>query len=144
MTDGISSFGTLVKIGDGGGGGEVFTTIAELRDITGPNLALGTEEVTPQTATGGYREYVPTLLAGGEVTFDLNFVPTDNTQDFPAGLIKDMTDKTLRNFQIVWPDSGTTTWALSAYVTGFVPGAPVEGSLSASVTLLISGQPTLA
>lgn len=140
-TDAISAFGTAVQIDAGGSG---YVTIAELRDITGPNLALGTEDVTPQEAAGGWREFIPTLLEGGEVTFDLNFVPTEDTHDYPAGLIKDMVDKTLRNFKVIFPDVGTTSWILPCYITRFTPGMPVEGELSAAVTLLVTGQPTLA
>jgi len=86
MTDALSSFGTLLKIGDGSTA-EQFTTIAEVRDISGPALNLGTEEVTPQTAPGGWREHVPTLLSAGEVTFEVNFVPTEETHDPDTGLI---------------------------------------------------------
>ena len=142
MTDAISSFGTLLKIG-GGGTAEQFTTIAEVRDISGPPLGLGTEEVTSQSSPGGWREFVPTLLEAGEVTFDLNFVPTDPTHSYSAGLIDDMVSRTLRNFELVFPDTGATTWAFAAYVTGVEPDEPVEGALAASVTLTISGQPTL-
>ncbi|KKK53886.1 hypothetical protein LCGC14_3090310, partial [marine sediment metagenome] len=35
MSNAISSFGTLLKVGDGAGT-EVFTTIAEVMDIDGP------------------------------------------------------------------------------------------------------------
>ena len=142
MTSAISSFGTLLKIGDGGGT-EVFTTIAEVLDISGPGLSLGTEDVTSHSSTGGWKEKVPTLLDAGQVSFDVNFVPTGATQSYSAGLVKDMVNKTKRNFQIIFPDSTTTTWSFSAYVVGFEPSAPVEGKLGASVTLEITGQPTL-
>jgi len=142
MTSAISSFGTLVKIGDGATP-DAYTTIAELLDISGPNFSLGTKDVTAQTATGAWREFVATLLDPGEVTFDINFIPTENTHDVGAGLIKDMTNRTNRNFQVVWPDVGSTTWTISTYITGFVPKAPVDGSLGASVTLKITGQPTI-
>lgn len=143
MTSGISAFGTLLKIGDGGGT-EVFTTIAEVRDISGPSLKLDTEEVTSHSSTAGWREYIGTLLDAGEVTFDINFIPTAATHSQTSGLIKDLKNKTLRNFQLVFPNVGATTWAFAAYVTGFEPAEPVEGVLAASVTLKISGQPTLA
>lgn len=143
MTSGISAFGTLLKIGDGGGT-EVFTTIAEVKDISGPSLKLDTEEVTSHSSTGGWREYIATLLDAGEVTFDVNFIPTNATHSQTSGLLKDLKNKTLRNFQLVFSNVGATTWAFSAFVTGFEPAEPVEGVLAASVTLKITGQPTLA
>ncbi len=142
-SEAISSFGTLLKIGDGGDP-ENFTTIAEVQDIKPPSLELGTEEVTHHGSPGGWKEYVATLLDAGEVSFSLNFIPSDATQGYSTGLIADMVNKTLRNFQLVFPDTGSTTWSFAAFVTGFEPDAPVEGKLSADVTLKISGQPTLA
>lgn len=141
---GISSFGTLLKIGDGATPTENFTTIAEVLDIGGPSLGLDTEEITNHDSTGGWEEVIGTILRSGEVTFEINYDPAGATHDASTGLIADMVARTLRNFQLVFPDSGTTTWSFAAYVTGFEPGAPVAGKLSASVTLKPSGQPTLA
>ena len=143
MTDGMAAFGTLIKIGDGEAS-ETFTTIAEVTNIGGPGLKLDTEEVTHHGSTGGYKEHVATLLEAGEISLDLNFIPTNATQSQTSGLIADMVARTLRNFQLVFPDSGSTTWTFAAYVTSFQPAAPVGGKLAASVTLKPSGQPTLA
>lgn len=144
MTNAISSFGTLLKIGDGATPTEAFTTIAEVKDISGPSLALEVTEVTSHSSPNGWREKIGTLLDGGEVTFEINYVPTENTHDAGTGLVKDMKDRTLRNFQLVFPDVASTTWEFSALVSAFEPSAPVDGSLAASVTLSISGEPTLA
>ncbi len=138
-----ASFGTLLKIGDGGGT-ETFTTIAQVQDITGPSLTQRTAEVTNHSSTAGYSEFVGTVLDGGEVAFDVVFDPADDTQDYGAGLIGDLEGKTARNFQVVWPDTANTTWSFTALVTSVEPNAPVDGALTASCTLLITGQPTLA
>ena len=84
MTQAVSSNGTLLKMGDGGSP-EAFTTIAEVLDITGPQLEAGTEEVTNQDSAG-WREYIVTLLSGGEVSFDVNWF-NDVTQGFDTGLM---------------------------------------------------------
>ena len=139
----IASYGTLLKIGDGGET-ESFTTIAGVRDISGPALGLDTEESTDHDSANGVEEYVATIRRTGEVSFEINYEPTESTHDAGTGLIKDMTDRTLRNFQIVFSDTGDTTWSFSAYVTAFEPSMPVAGLLSASVTLRPSGAPTLA
>lgn len=139
----VSSFGTLLKIGDGASA-ETFTTIAEVQNITGPALSLETIEVTNHSSTEGWKERVGGLLDGGEVAFDVNFLPTNATHSFSAGLIKDMVGRTKRNFKIVFPDGSSTTWSFTALVSKFQPKAPVNGQLSASVSLMITGKPTLA
>lgn len=138
----FSSFGTLLQIGDGATPTEGFTTIAEVRDISGPGLELGTEDVTSHSST--WREFVTTVLGGGEVSFDINFTPLGAThRNASGGLLYQMTQKTLRNWRIQWPDGSSTRWVLPGYLVAFEPSAPVEGVLSASVTIRISGAPTL-
>jgi len=137
----ISAFGTLLKRGDGADP-EEFTPIAEVQDIRPPSLGADTEEVTHQESPDGWREYIVTLLDGGEVSFDLNFIPTNATHNASSGLLKDYSARQKRNYQVVFPDG--TTWEFAALVTNFEADAPVGGKLSASVTLKITGKPTLA
>ena len=143
MTNALAGYSTLLKIGDGGGT-EVFTTIAEVKDSNGPTLELATEDVTNHSSPGAWREFIPTLKDAGEVTFMVNFIPTTATQSYTSGLLKDLNNRTKRNFQLVFPDGVATTWTLPAYVTGFEPSGPVDGVLEASISLKIAGAPTLA
>lgn len=137
-TSAISSHGTLLKIHDGGSPG-TYTTIAEVKDISGPSYELAIEEVTNHDSAG-WREYIPTLLDVGEITFDINYYSA-TTQD---QLETDMRAKTKRNFQIVFPlpASGTDTRAFAAYITGIELSAPVEGVLGMSLTLRPIGADT--
>ena len=134
----LPSHGTLLKIGDGGGT-EVFTTIAKIKDIDGPNFERGTHDASTQTTDWG--EVVPGLKMGGQVTFTINWIPTDSTHDHLTGLRKDFIDGTKRNFQIVWPDAGSTTDQFAAYITSLGPTAPVDGILEQSGTLTLTGDP---
>jgi len=139
----ISAFGTLLKIGDGATP-ENFTTIAEVTNIGGPALSLDPIEITSHSSTGGWKEFIGGLLDAGEVSFDINYEPTEATHDASTGLIADMVARTLRNFQLVFPDAGSTTWSFAALVTSFEPSEPVGDKLAAGVTLKVTGQPTLA
>ena len=143
MTTGaLAGYGVLLKVGDGGSP-ETFTTIAEVRDIEGPELEAEAKEVTSHDSPGGWREYITTLLSGGEVSFDLNFIPTHATLSPSTGLVKLLRSRTLRNFRLVFPDVAATAWTFAALVVGFKPSGPVEDELSAEVTLQVSGEPTL-
>ncbi len=128
--------GTLLQIGDGGGT-EVFTTIAEVKDISGPSFASDTVEVTNHDSSA-WKEYVPTLKDGENVTFDVNF--TNHTTH--QALWTDYNNQTKRNFKIVFPLSPTVTLAFAAYITNIGHAAPVADVLSRSVELKVTGQPT--
>lgn len=138
-----AAFGTLLKIGDGGDP-ESFTSIAQVKSVGGPSLGLDPIDVTHHASTGSWEEVVGGILRSGEVSLDINYDPAGATHDASTGLIADMVAKTVRNFQLVFPDTGTTTWSFAALVTAFEPSAPHDDRLSASVTLKLSGQPTLA
>lgn len=136
-TSAVGSHGTYLQIGDGATPTEVFATIAEVKDISGPEMTLNMEDATSHSS-GGWREEIPTLLEAGDVTFDVNFV-NDATQ---ADLKDAQTARTRLNFRIVFPLDTPLTNAFSGYVTGFGYSAPVEGILTASVTIRVSGPVT--
>lgn len=107
--------------------------------VTFADAGTGVHTMTYGTA---WRDVVPTLKDGGEISMELSFVPGNATQSGTAGVLLDQKNKTLRNFKITWPDA--TVLAFPAYVTSFKPSAPVDGKLAASVTLKLTGAPTLA
>lgn len=138
-----SSFGIKVQIGDGGDP-ENYTDIAELFDVDGPELTGETEDVTTHNSVDAWVEKIVTVKDGGQITFDIAYLPTNGTHDASTGLLADFMNRVLRNFKVVFPDPGSTTWSLAALVTRFKPAAPVKGVLISSVTLDVSGKPTLA
>lgn len=123
---------------------EVFTTVAQVRSITGPGISANVVDITTHSATDPWRTKITTLLDAGDVSFEISFIPTDATHDHTSGLLLDFENRTLRNWQMVFPDSGATTWAFQAYVSKFSVTAPVDGVLTAAISLTITGKPTFA
>ena len=146
MTTGaILGKGIQFQVG-AGAGPDVFATVAEVMDISGPGMSRAAIDVTTQDSAGKWREFIKGLKDPGEVTFDIKYVPTAATHKNAAqGLLAELDDDstTLRNFKLIFPDSGSTTWSFSGFVSGFEPSAPVENELTASVTIQLSGAPTL-
>lgn len=141
MSDGLAAYGTKLLVGDGAGP-EVFTALAEVRNVSGPNTSVDTTDVTPHSTGAPWRHHVATLIDGGEVTLEINFLPDAADQD---ALRDDMIARTKRNFRIEWPTTPTAHRAsFAAFVTGHSPSAPHDGELSASVTLKITGAVTFA
>lgn len=122
--------------------GVVDVDIAGIKNIGGPGLSLDTVDVTTHDSANGWEEVVGTVLRTGEITLDIVYDPADTTQYASAGgLIY-----RLENKQYTWFDltfRSTYNWSFSGYVTGFEPGAPVDGDLTASVKIKITGVPTL-
>lgn len=121
------------------------TTIAGVRNISGPGLSLDTEDVTSHDSTNAWEEHVGTILRTGEVTLDLVYDPNAAThKNSSGGLLADLVSRTAQTYSIVFASNPTVTWSFSAFVTGFEPSAPHDGALTASVTLKVTGEPTLA
>lgn len=133
--------GTLIQRGDGGGT-EVFTTIGEVTNFSGPGEAIDTIDVTSFDSTG--KEFISSGLPdNGEVTFDVNFVGSNAQQQ---GLRTDLRAGTLRNFKVVLNDHASvkTTFAFAAVVQSLVgPTAGVADAYKMSITLKVSGLATI-
>lgn len=140
-----AGFGTTYALGDSSVVGSAnFTNIAQVRSISGPGFKLDTADVTAHDSTGGWEEHVPTILRSGEVKLELVWDPDAATHESTSGgLVHAMVNKTLLAHRIQWPDSTPTEWKFQAYVIGFEPSAPHDGPLTASVTIKLTGQPTL-
>ncbi len=134
------ALGTKLKRGDGGDP-ETFTKTAKINNISGPSLSLDTEDTTDHDSPGGWEEIIPTILRSGEVQLDISFLPDNDSQ---LDLIDDMLNRVKSNYQMVFPNQSSTTWSFSAYVTGFEMESPTDGALGATVTLKVTGEPTIA
>ena len=139
MSNAIPGYGTLLKIGDGAGTAEQFTTIAEVGDIAGPGFSVDTNDVTSHDSPGAMREFKAGLIDPGELSFPINFQPTNATHDAVTGLLSVMSDRAVTNFKLIFPDTGATEAAFAALVTKFDVKEPVAGIISADLTLKISG-----
>lgn len=132
-----AAFGTLLKIAG--------TTVAGVTNIGGPGLTLETIDVTNHSSTSAWREFVGGLKDGGEISLDIVFDPAAAThKNASGGLLYLLTTRASASFTITFPDAAPTTWTFAAFVTSFEVGAPVADGLTASVTLKITGAPTLA
>lgn len=141
MTDAIAAYGTLLKLGSArGADSPTFAAISEVKDISGPAYSLDTIDVTSHSSPDGWEELIPAFKRNGEVTFDLNYTPSDATQNIETGLFSVLDDRAVRAFQLIWPDEYGVQF--DAMVTGFQPSSPVGDARIASITLKVSGPPT--
>lgn len=137
----IAGASALAFLSGGTDGGEVFTTLAEVTGLSGPGESLELIDATHMESSDGYREFIPSLRDSGEISVDLNFLPADSNQ---GGLRDDLVAGTKRNWQLVWTDTGTTTYSFSGYVTAVEPTASIDDKLSASATIKVTGPITVS
>ena len=135
------AYGSLLQIGDGATP-EVFTAVAEITDLTPPNMARDSIEVTGYSSTSGYREFIAGWRDGGEVSLTANWLPTNATHDDDTGLLEQWDDDDLHNYRIVLPDT-LATIAFSGFLTAFEPELPRDEQGKLNCTIKISGAVTI-
>jgi len=119
----------------------VYTSIADITEITGPDGSAGDIETTDLSSTT--KTFIRGLTDNGSVSFTINYIPA-NTQH--AQLFSDFSSatETARNYRISFTDSPITTWTFSAYVSAFSVSNGLDGVLTASVSIRIKGAITEA
>jgi len=136
-TNAFNTQGTLIKRGDGASA-EVFTTIGEIKTFNGPSGQAAVLDATHLESTA--REKLMGLPDEGQVTFTMNFIPSNAQQ---VALYNDRKNRTKRNFKIVFSDIGAAEMAFSAFVLGFNVVGGVDQLAEASLILEITGPITL-
>lgn len=138
---GRDGFGTLFKRGNGATPTEVFTTVANVTNISGPQRSRETIDVTAHDSPDGWMEFLGGLKDGGEISLDINYDPGNATHD----LDDDFDDVEPRNYQVViLPGTEDEhTWSISAVMTGLEDEFPYDGKMERSMTLKVSGKPEL-
>lgn len=134
MTNAIAGPGFLLQVDISG----TYTTIAEVKDINGPETSVDIVDVTNQDSPDNFEEIMPTLKRGGTTSFDVNFVPTDATHDSDSGLLFYLNGRSKESWQIVIPGTGKSV-QFDGYVVKWGPKFPVANVASASMEIRVSG-----
>lgn len=131
-------YGSKLKRGDGGTP-ETFTAIAEVFSIEPPSQESDDVEVTNLDSPSRMKEYIAGMGEPGEVSFEMNFLPTHATQDATTGLIADRVSGDVKNWQILFSDAASTTATFAGYVKSFQGSLAVSDRLTASCTIKVTG-----
>lgn len=138
---GLHAWGTLLKVGDGQTGTEVFTTVAEISSITS-SLTADELDVTSHDSLDAWREFVRGLKSM-ELTLEGNYIPASATQDMTVntGMLWLFDEGTQRNYQLIFPDPDSTEFTFKAITVEVTHTADVEDKLSFTSRLRVTGEP---
>jgi hypothetical protein len=116
-----------------------YVLIGNILSISGPEGEVGTVDTTVLTSTA--KTFRPTLLDPGELTFELDFDPTDTTSHTKLAALA--STPTIHGWQITYATTPAKTCTVQGMLTKFAPSAGgVEENLTANVTVKCSGAPT--
>lgn len=139
MTEAVLGHGIQIRVGADTAASTATILLGGVTDIPAPPFSRGFVDVTAHDSPGGYREFIADLKDPGEVSLTLNWTPGNATDDV---LMAMMAEDVPRVFEITYPHvTPARLCTFEALLTGFEPSGQVEGALTASITLRVSGVP---
>lgn len=132
-----SAKGTLQQLGDGASP-EVFTTVGQVRSISGPTTSATIQDVTTHSTSGNWMEQLATLINPGSISFPINYDSADAAHQFTSGMWQSLITLANDNWKTVFPAS-IGELAYAAYITGHGFECPVDNVLQANISLAIYG-----
>lgn len=117
----------------------VLTPIAKLTSITGVEVTADEIDVTAHDSSNGYREYVQGLRDSGSVSIEGLF--TSDASQIALKTLFDSGDSVA--MKIDFPASAGE-WSFNGFVTGLSTDAPMDGAITFSATIKVTGKPTLS
>lgn len=110
MSGAVHAYGTILQLSDGGGT-PVYTSIAEIRSIGDMGFERDMIEVTHMESPQKFKEFIAAMIDGLMVTLELNYLPAHAThQDMLTNLRQQTLANIFRNYRVVFPDFGATSY----------------------------------
>ena len=116
--------------------GSAYVQVAEVTNITWPGYKRDAIEVTYMDSASQFREYIAGLMDAGEVSVEINWVPSA-TDPILAAMTAGV-----GQFKIQY--NGGVNIVFKAVVTGWSTQSPLGEKLSGTATFKLTGVPTWA
>lgn len=114
-----------------------FEAIAEVINITAPQISRESVDRTHLQSPDSYNEYTKGMKDGGEPTITIAYLMDESHQK----LQEDLEDDDEHEYQVEYPDG--STWEFKGFPTAFNPSEiAVNERLTVEVTFRTSGKPT--
>lgn len=134
MTDASLGYDSSYRIWDSTLPVPALVDIGEVFNITPPGGTADRVDATHMKSPGRRREYIAGLIDSGEASFEINFVPGSETDQFIRRLL---TSGEIVEHQIEFPNGVTVTY--DASITGYEKTVPLDDRMTATITVAPSG-----
>ena len=116
---------------------ETWQIIGEAFNITPGEETTDRIDVTHYKSPDRRREFVAGLIDPGEATFEINWIPGNDTDEF----IRDLrTAGTTRTHRITFPNGVTVSF--DAIILSYSKAIPMDDKMTATITVAVSGAET--
>ena len=112
--------------------------IGQVTNISGPGVDFADVDTTTMDSSSNYRTFVPGLGDPGEVTFSVMYDPAAVPH---KRLAYYMGQRQVKSFKLYHGTTSADEDAFSAYVKSLGREIPMDGMITADITLKLSGKP---
>lgn len=138
MTDARIGYDTIYQIWDPTLPTPAFVSVAEVINVTPGEATADRIDATHMQSPGRRREYIPGLIDNGEASFEINWIPGNNTDVRLRGLMK--SGETLQH-RIIFPGPfPRVSVAYDASLIGYSKEIPIDDRMTATIALAVSGE----
>lgn len=119
--------------------------IAERVSLGGPSMSRDAPDVSHMDSPGAWREFIPGMKDGGEISIEGNFVPDDATQNAETGILSEFYSDVRGVWRMTFPLTGSppVIWTFSGILTGFELDIPTDDKMAFTATIKVSGPPEM-
>jgi len=134
-SDNIQTFGTTLSWAG--------TAVGTIRAIDGPGESVESEDITNHASAGAYREKVPTLIDGGEVSFEIIYSHEAGQTALRAAFAARTTAEVIIELPDTAGTSGTT-FTFQAFISDWGWAIPDAGALKGNISITVAGAVAVA
>lgn len=118
---------------------ENFADVGRVGNLNGPDMSRAAHKTSAHSRTASAAHtYVPGMLEGGKLSFDL-FIKTDNAAD--RQLASDFKNGTILDWRLQYAsDSLTSNFDFTGFFDGFKLSHPVDGVVMANCSIKLTDQ----
>ena len=114
-----------------------FTSVSQVRSITGPTVKPKIVDVTTHDTPGYWARKMTVLIEGGDISFEMNWSPMDATHAWSTGFWYLMTILSLGAMSMTFPN-GFGTMTFKGYVSQHEFTVPVDNVLAVKIQWAIT------
>ncbi len=137
-----SAKGTLFKRGDGASP-EVFSTVQQMKSISGPSVSGVKQDVTTHSTAGNWMEALVMLIDPGTIGFPANYDSAEATHAFSTGIWNNLINLDPFNAVLDFPSTIGYLY-FNCYPMSHAFDAPVDNVLGVNFEFAITGAITAA
>ena len=131
----MSSFGYGGTLNIGG------FTVSDMTNISGPGFSADMMDSTTHDASDNFRTFVKGLIDAGELSVDAFYDYDKN--GYTVSVL--LATTTIKSVTFTMPTSPSrTVFTCNGFVSAYEPTDPVDDLIGMSITIKISGKPTIS